>query len=96
MNKFKELTMDEKVEKIEKTTQEALRVREKNRAVEAAKARRRGILLLEEVERAIQILGEDPPLNPLVQPLRITPDDTNDHDVELNGSKIFPLEKTVD
>jgi hypothetical protein len=33
-------------------------VREKKRAAEAAEARTRGILLLEEVERAIQRLGE--------------------------------------
>jgi hypothetical protein len=49
MTKFKEMTMDEQVETIEQTTQEALRVREENRAIEATKAQRRGILLLEEV-----------------------------------------------
>jgi hypothetical protein len=72
MTKFKAMTMDEKVETIEQTNQESLRVREENRAVEATEARRRGILLLEEAERAMKILGEDPPLNPLIGPLRIT------------------------
>jgi hypothetical protein len=43
MTKFKAMSMDEKVETIDKTTQEALRVREENRAIEVVKARRRGI-----------------------------------------------------
>jgi hypothetical protein len=38
MTKFKEITMDEKFETIEQTTQEALRVREENRYVEAIEA----------------------------------------------------------
>jgi hypothetical protein len=71
------MTMDEQVETIEQTTQEICRVREENKAVEEAKARRRGMLLLEEVERVIQIFGEDPPLNPLIGPLRITSTDTS-------------------
>ena len=47
MIKFKEMTMDEQVETIEHTSQEAIRVREENQEVEATKAQRRGILLLE-------------------------------------------------
>jgi hypothetical protein len=43
----------------------------------------------------MQILGEDPPLNPLIGPLRITPTDTND-EVELNNSKTIPPEESVD
>jgi hypothetical protein len=39
MTRFKAMSMDEQVETIEKTTQEALRVREENRAVEATEAR---------------------------------------------------------
>jgi hypothetical protein len=38
MTKFKEMTMDEQVETIEKTTQEALRVREENQATEENEA----------------------------------------------------------
>jgi hypothetical protein len=45
MTRFKVMTMDEQVEN-RKTAQEALRVREENRAVEATEARRRGMLLL--------------------------------------------------
>ena len=71
MTKFKEMTMDEQVDTIEHTSQEAIRVREENRAVEATKAQRRGILLLEEANRDMKRLGEDPPLNPLIGPLRI-------------------------
>jgi hypothetical protein len=96
MNKFKAMTMDEQVDTIEHTAQEAIRVREENRAAEATEARRRGILLLEEDERVMQRLGEDPPLNPLVGPLRITLNDTNDYEAKLNGSKIVPLEENVD
>ena len=51
MTKFKAMTMDDKVETIEKTSHEALRVREEIRAVEVVEARRRGILLLEETKR---------------------------------------------
>lgn len=80
MTKFKAMTMDEQVETIEKTIQEALRVREENKAVEATEAQRRGILLLEEAERAMQRLGEEPPLNPLIGPLTITSVDTSNHE----------------
>jgi hypothetical protein len=48
MTKFKAMTMDEQVETIEHTAQEAIRVREENRAAEETEAQRRGILLLEE------------------------------------------------
>ena len=47
MTKFKAMTMDEQVETIEHTSQETIRVREENQAVEATKAQRRGILLPE-------------------------------------------------
>lgn len=80
MTKFKAMTMDEQVETIEKTIQEALRVREENKAVEATEAQRKGILLLEEAERAMQRLGEEPPLNPLIGPLTITSVDTSNHE----------------
>jgi hypothetical protein len=83
MTKFKAMTMDEQVETIEHTTQEAIRIREENRAAEATKAWKRGTLLLEEAERAMQILREYPPLNPLVRPSRITPTDTNGQEAEL-------------
>jgi hypothetical protein len=85
MTKFKAMTMDEQIETIEQTTQESLRVREENRALEATKAQRRGILLLEEVKRAMQRLGEDPRLNPLIGPLRITLTDVSNREEEPNG-----------
>jgi hypothetical protein len=53
-------------------------------------------MLLEEVERAIQRFGEDHPLNPLIEPFRITPDDTSHPREELNGSQTIPLEETAD
>jgi hypothetical protein len=55
MMRFKEITMDEHVEMIEHIAQEALRVREENKAVEATKGQRRGMLLLEEAKIDIQI-----------------------------------------
>jgi hypothetical protein len=45
MNKFKEMTMDEQVETIDQTNQEALGVRKEKKVVEVAEARSRGILL---------------------------------------------------
>ena len=60
MTRFKAMTMDEQVEMIEQTTQDSLRVREENRAVEATKAQRKGMLLLEEAQRVNQRLEDDP------------------------------------
>jgi hypothetical protein len=73
MTRFKAMTMDEQVETIEQMAQEALRVREENRAVEATEAQRRGMLLLEEAQRVIQRLENDPQL---LEPIRVTPTDT--------------------
>jgi hypothetical protein len=42
MTKFKAMTMDEQVETIEHTTQEAIRVREENIAAEATEAQKGG------------------------------------------------------
>jgi hypothetical protein len=77
MTKFKAMTMDEQVEMIEHVAQEAIKIREENRAAEAVEACKRGALLLEKSERAMKILREDTPLNPLVSPLTITLVDTN-------------------
>jgi hypothetical protein len=96
MTKFKAMSLDEQVETIEQTTQEALRVRDESRTVEATEARRRGMLLLEEAQRAIQRAEQDPPLNPLIEPLRITPINTNDQEVEPNGSSVTPPTEIVD
>jgi hypothetical protein len=60
MTRFKAMKMDEHVEMIGQTTQEALRVREENKAVEATKEQMRGLLLLEESQRVIQRLKNDP------------------------------------
>ena len=78
MIKFKAMSLDEQVETIEQTTQEALRVRDESKTVVVAKARSRGMLLLEEAQRAIQRAEQDPPLNPLIEPLRITLINTSD------------------
>jgi hypothetical protein len=50
MTRFKAMSMDEQVETIEKSAQEALRVREEIRAAETTEAQRRGFLLLEGAE----------------------------------------------
>jgi hypothetical protein len=50
------MSMDEQVKTIEQTNQEALKVIEENRAIEATKTQRRGMLLLEEAQRVIQKL----------------------------------------
>jgi hypothetical protein len=49
MTRFKAMSMDEQVETIEKSAQEALRAREEIRAIETTKEKRRGLLLLEGV-----------------------------------------------
>jgi hypothetical protein len=92
MTRFKSMKMDEQVETIEQTAQESLRVREENRAVEATEAQRRGMLLLEEAQRVIQRLENDPQL---LEPIRVTPTDTINLREELNGSESTPLEETA-
>jgi hypothetical protein len=47
MTRFKAMRMDEHVETIEHSAQEALRVREEIRAAETIESQRRGLLLLE-------------------------------------------------
>lgn len=96
MTKFKAMSLDEQVETIEQTAQEALRVRDESKTVVVAKARSRGMLLLEEAQRAIQRAEQDPPLNPLIEPLRITPINTRDQEVEPNGSSVTPPTEIVD
>jgi hypothetical protein len=51
---------------------------------------------VEEAQRAMQILGEDPPLNSLIEPMRITPTDTSNREEELNGSETIPPKGTTD
>jgi hypothetical protein len=92
MTRFKAMIMDEKVKMIEQTTQESLRVREENREVETIEAQRRGMLLLEESQRFIQRLENNPQL---LEPIRITPSDPINIG-EINGSESTPLEGTVD
>jgi hypothetical protein len=84
------MSLDEQVDKIEKTSQEALRVREKRRIMESTKAQRRGILLLEEAQIEIQRVKQDPPLKPFIVPLRIIRINTSEHEVEPNGSSTAP------
>jgi hypothetical protein len=47
MTRFKSMSMDEEVETIEQSTQEALRAREEIKETETTKAQRRGLLLIE-------------------------------------------------
>jgi hypothetical protein len=90
MTKFKAISLDDHVETIEQTNQEALRVRDESRTMEEAEARRRGVLLLEEAQRSIQREKKDPPLNPLIESMRITQININNQEVEPNGSSVTP------
>jgi hypothetical protein len=73
MTRFKAMSMDEQVETIEKSAQEALRAREEIRAAEATEvqnrglfltpeAQERGFLLMEQAQRVIDQLQNDPDL----------------------------------
>jgi hypothetical protein len=62
MTRFKAMSMDEQVETIEQSAQEALRAREEIRATETTEAQRRGFLLLEGAQRIIDQLQNDPDL----------------------------------
>jgi len=48
MTKFKAMSMDEQVEKIEQSTQEALRAREEIRATKATKVKNMGLSMTSE------------------------------------------------
>jgi hypothetical protein len=96
MTNFIAMSLDEKVETIEHYVQEVIRVREERTVAEEMESQRRGTLLFKAVERAMQRLEEDPPLNPLIEPLRITPIKTSDHEVEPNDSSSSPPTKIVD
>jgi hypothetical protein len=56
MTRFKAMSMDEQVETIEQSTQEALRAKEEIREAETTKAQRRGLILLEGAQRIIDQL----------------------------------------
>jgi hypothetical protein len=48
------------------------------------------MLLLEEAQRAIQRAEKDLQLNPLIETMRITLINTNDQEVDPNGSSAAP------
>jgi hypothetical protein len=96
MTRFKEMSMEEQVDTIEQLAQEALRVRDESRAIEATEAQRRGMLLLEESQRVIERLQDDPMLDPLIEPLRVTLTDTTNFKGEKIGSETILLEGTTD
>jgi len=52
------------------------------------------MLLLEEAQRVIQRLENDPQLNPLIEPIRFTLTDTINLGEELNGSESTPPKET--
>jgi hypothetical protein len=59
MTRFKAMSMDEHVEMIEQSAQEALRAREEIRATETTEAQRRGLLLIQGAHRIIDQLKND-------------------------------------
>jgi hypothetical protein len=62
MTRFKAMSMDEQVETIEQSDQEALKSREDIRETKTTKAQRRGFLLLEGAQRIIDQLQNHPNL----------------------------------
>jgi hypothetical protein len=62
MTRFKAMSMDEHVEMIEQSSQEALRSKEEIKASETIEAQRRGFLLIEGAQRIIDQLQNDPDL----------------------------------
>jgi hypothetical protein len=60
MTRFKAMSMDEQVEKIEQSAQEALRSREEIRAVETTEVQRRGLFLTPEAHtRGLVMMGKE-------------------------------------
>jgi len=72
MTRFKAMGMDEQVETIEQSAQEALRTREEIKVVEIKEAQRRGLPLLEGAQRIIDQLQND---HDMIEMTRIPTDD---------------------
>jgi ATP-dependent protease HslVU (ClpYQ) ATPase subunit len=72
MTRFKAMSMDEWVETIEQSAQEALKAKEEIKVAETTKAQRRGLLFIEGVQRIIDQLQNDPNL---IEMTRILDDD---------------------
>jgi hypothetical protein len=93
MTRFKAMSMDEQVDKIEQLAQEALRVQEEIRAEETTKAQRRGLLFLEGAQRIIDQVQND---LDLVEMSRIPTDDPIKIRGELSGLDPIQLEKITE
>jgi hypothetical protein len=90
MTRFKAMSMDEQVETIEQSAQEALRAREEIRVAETTEAQRRGLLLLEGAQRIIDQLKNDPDL---IEMMRIPTDDPIESRGEPSGLEPMQLEE---
>jgi hypothetical protein len=90
LTRFKAMSMDEQVETIEKSAQEALRVQEEIIVTETTEAQRRGFLLLEGAQRIIDQLQNDPDL---VEMSRIPTDDPIKSRGEPSGLEPIQLEE---
>jgi hypothetical protein len=62
MTRFKAMSMDEQVELIEQWLKKPSGLEKKTEQAEATEAQRRGMLLLEEAQRVIERLENDPQL----------------------------------
>jgi hypothetical protein len=92
MTRFKAMSMDEQVETIEESSQEALKAREDIRATKTTEAQRRGFLLLEGAQRIIDQLQNDPDL---VDMSRIPIDDPITSRGERSGLEPIQLEEII-
>jgi hypothetical protein len=90
MTRFNAMSMDEQVDTIEQSTQEALRAREEIIAEETTDAQRSGSLLLEGAQRIIDQLKNEPDL---IEMLSIPTDDPIERRGELSGLEPIQLEE---
>jgi hypothetical protein len=98
MTRFKAMSMDEQVETIEKSAQEALRAREEIRVVEKQqKAQRRGLLLIQGAQRIIDQLQNDLDLIEMMRFLLMTQSKSEENQVAQSRYRLKkpPGQKTL-
>jgi len=92
MTRFKAMSMDEQVEMIEQSSQEALRSKEEIKASKTTEARRRGFILIEGAQIIIHQLQHD---LDLVEMTRVPVHDPVEIQGELSGLEPIQIEETT-
>jgi hypothetical protein len=91
---FKAMSVQEQFEIVEHREKATIRARGEVREVEATESAKRGIMLLDEVERVVKIMRQTPFLQTL-EPPRIVPVETDTHATDPNNTKASPPDRII-